>query len=305
MANQSSIEWTDLTSNPIHLVREDGSHGGHWCRKISEGCTNCYAEALNQNRRYRFSSLKKYEGLSPVNLILDTEVMKQWITMKTPKRIFVSSMTDVFGQWISDEWLDEIFAYMVLSKSTFLVLTKRAKRMQRYFRNPDRGIRIDYRAGQIMRTRGVLDWHKSTPISCPLPNVWLGVTVEDQVTATGRIHCLLDTPATGRFLSCEPLLEEVDLRLGLYARNPDWVIVGGESGNKARTTKIDHLLSVVLQCRLENVPVFTKQLGSHALATLPQPSDYGYREFQTSDRKGGIFEEFPPALQFRQFPDFW
>ena len=128
----SNIEWCDITSNPIHLIRENGSHGGHWCRKISAGCKQCYAEAQNQSNYFSFASHLPYTGSVPHNLILDETVLQSWL-LKKPRKIFVCSMTDLFANWVSDQWLDKVFAYMAHANwHTYQILTKRPERMRTY-----------------------------------------------------------------------------------------------------------------------------------------------------------------------------
>lgn len=144
----SNIQWTNITSNPIHLIREDGTHGGHWCEKISPGCANCYAETQNQSNYFKFASKKLYTGSPPENLIFDEKVMQELVKMRSPKKVFLGSMTDIFGKWVPDEWIDLIFAYMAIApQHTFQILTKRPERMKEYL------------AGKI-----------------PLPNVWFGAS---------------------------------------------------------------------------------------------------------------------------------
>lgn len=302
----SNIQWTDITSNPIHLIREDSTHGGHWCQKISPGCANCYAETQNQSNYFKFASHLPYTGKVPQNLIFDEEVMQKLINMRSPKKIFLCSMTDLFGEWVPDEWIDLIFAYMAIAKQhTFQILTKRPERMQEYL------------AGKI-----------------PLPNVWLGVSVENQKVADERIPLLLTTPAKLRFLSCEPLLEELNLvsqkredgiynyllntwetrrigaggavaggRISPYSNEGiNWVIVGAESGSRARPCDVNWIRSIVQQCQKSNVAVFVKQLGSK-----PINSDNGLMRtpqlwLNLKDRKGGNIDEFPEDLKIRQFP---
>ncbi|MEG3840466.1 DUF5131 family protein, partial [Microcoleus sp. herbarium14] len=121
----SLISWTDITANPIHLIREDGSHGGHWCRKVSAGCSRCYSETQNQSNYFAFASHLPYAGQAPDNLIFEEAVMKKLLRMRSPKKVFLCSMTDLFGEWVPDEWIDKAFAYMALAKQhTFQILTK-------------------------------------------------------------------------------------------------------------------------------------------------------------------------------------
>lgn len=143
----------------------------------------------------------------------------------------------------------------------------------------------------------------------PLPNVWLGVSVENQEAADERIPLLLQTPAAVRFLSCEPLLERVDLnrvpRLShpcapsLNGRGIGWVIVGGESGPGARPCELAWIRSIVDQCRAAGVPAFVKQLGA---TPIRQTEDDQLWHIER-DRKGGDMNEWPPDLRVREFPE--
>ncbi|MEG4838359.1 DUF5131 family protein [Microcoleus sp. B9-D4] len=314
----SNIQWTNLTCNPIHLVKPDGRHGGHWCRKVSPGCARCYSETQNQSNYFKFASHLSYSGSAPDNLIFDEKVMQELIKMRSPKKVFLCSMTDLFGEWVLDEWIDQIWAYMAIaSHHTFQILTKRPERMREYFSNPIRG--------ELIRNRALyLLGNKSDPIKTrfkninftlklPLSNCWLGVSVENQKAADDRIPSLLQTPAAIRFLSCEPLLGRIDLRkyLGICVGCQscdfqgghrigksmlNWAIIGGESGSDARACETNWIKSIVYQCQKAETAVFVKQLGSN-------PVNSAHLKFKTNDRKGGNIDDFPPELRVRQFPE--
>lgn len=266
----SEIEWTDKTWNPIV-----------GCSKISEGCRNCYAI----NQAYRNASmgtsgrLAYYEGLTEKKtdriewtgaVRFVPEALEIPLKRKKPTIWFVNSMSDLFHESVTDYQLNQIFSVMELTpQHTYQILTKRADRMLQYC--------------NIERAN-------------PLKNVWLGVTVENQKTADDRIPLLLKMPAAVRFLSCEPLLEEVDLKIGrplFFGDYPkrfiDWVIVGGESGQNARECKVEWIRSIVYQCKESGVPVFVKQLGS--------------KSNHPCLGKGAILSEFPKSLQIREFPN--
>jgi protein gp37 len=202
----SKIEWTDVTDNPITV-----KGGGHWCRKISEGCANCYAEAINTGNRFDFASGLTYTGKAP-ELELNYEMLVKWARMRSPKRHFVCSMTDWCGDWIPREWQFAMLdAMAAATKQTFKLLTKRA---------------------DILLTVFEL-WMRSQKV-CP-PNIWLGVSVENQSTANTRLRFLGGVKELGcnTFVSFEPLLERVVI--GDYAKYVDLAIVGYESGKGART----------------------------------------------------------------------
>lgn len=301
----TKIQWTDITVNPIHLIQPDGTHGGHWCRKISDGCKNCYAEEQNQSNYFKFASHLPYTGKVPQNLIFDEEVMKKLINMRSPKKIFLCSMTDLFGEWIPDEWIDKAFAYMAIaSQHIFQILTKRPERMQKYLSDK-------FRSNLISNAAYKIDKSCRIP-NLPLPNVWVGTTVENQQTADDRIPVLLRTPGKICFLSCEPLLESITLKKHFRTANNgdeltwldylNWVIIGGESGKGARPCDIKWIRSLVEEIKPNNCSIFVKQLGSK-----PINSDNGLMRtpqlwLNLKDPKGGNIDEFPDDLKIQQFP---
>jgi protein gp37 len=188
----SKIQWTDKTSNPIHLLKDDGSNGGHWCQKISEGCASCYAEAQNQKGFFPWASKLKYSGSAP-NLILDDSILNQWQNGNKrknfkPKKIFVCSMTDLFGDWIPFEWQKQIFDSMLSSKHIFQILTKRPENLYQFLLQY-----ADLQSRKFMQ------------------NVWLGTSIEsqkyvDRIIPLVQSH-LHSIKGNVRFLSIEPLLE--------------------------------------------------------------------------------------------------
>ena len=162
----SNIQWTDITANPIHLVKADGKHGGHWCKKISPGCANCYSEAMNLSNYFKFASKRPYVGEVPENLIFSSVIMQKLVKLKKGERVFIFSMTDCFGGWISVEMLDLAFAYMVrASQHTFQILTKRLERMPEYFRSAKEPIRktVEDLRHQLNLPQSEFIW--------PIPNV--------------------------------------------------------------------------------------------------------------------------------------
>jgi protein gp37 len=247
----SKIQWTDLSINPIHLVNEDGSHGGHWCNKDNSECANCYSEAQNQSGFFGFASHLKYTGKVPENMILNEKVMQEVVRMRTGKKIFVCSMTDLFGDWIPDEWIDKIFAYMALAhQHTFQVLTKRDRQMHKYFtvESAQRVSRLYHQlildgvAGKKRQDYAQRHcFHHDVDKWWPLPNVWLGVSAGTQKSVDEKVQFLVDTPAKVKFLSCEPLLENIQFS---NLDNINLVIIGGESGPHARVCHIENLRSL-------------------------------------------------------------
>ena len=203
--NKTSIEWTDYSSNLIKYRDPDGKVV-HGCVKVSPGCANCYASAISK----RFSGgefmASRQKTLTP--FFDEAEAQHILRSKATGAKVFVGDMTDVFGEWVPDALLDQMFAVFGLRPDlTFQVLTKRPERMREYMVDPDRYTCVDEAAAAISGESGV-----GVITRWPLPNVWLGVSVEDQAAADDRIPELLDTPAAVRFLSCEPLLGQLMLR---------------------------------------------------------------------------------------------
>ena len=195
------------------------------CTKYSDGCTNCYAEKMAN--RLKNMGLKKYEN--SFNLTLHYENIEDPLSMKKPQTIFVCSMSDIFHKDVPDEFILKLFE--VMNKAhwhTFQVLTKRAER--------------------IKELNDSITWTK---------NIWLGTTVESQ-KVIHRIDYLRESGAYIKFLSIEPLLTPInDLKL----KNIDWVIVGGESGAKARPMLKEWVIDIKNQCKAQDVPFFFKQWG--------------------------------------------
>ena len=214
MADHSAIEWTEATWNPVT-----------GCSKISPGCKNCYAERLAN--RLRAMGMNRYRNGFGVTLQQDQiDLPRKW---KTPRLIFVNSMSDLFHEGVPTEYVERVFATMgACRQHTFQILTKRSDRLREL--GPQ------------------LPWHR---------NVWMGVSVENDRYAH-RIADLRATPSVTRFLSLEPLLGPID-RLPLDGIH--WVIVGGESGPRARPMKPEWVRSIRTQCRLARVPFFFKQWG--------------------------------------------
>lgn len=272
---KSKIQWTDDTDNVFVVEGADGLPNGWFCEKVSEGCKFCYAERLNGTPFYGGNGLAYAKGQRP-KLMLRRDILEGWTRKRVPKKRFVNSMTDTFGEWVPDEWLDELFAYMSLAPTqTFQVLTKRAERMCRYFNAPGVDVRVEQQMELICGANG---WCPPD-LQWPLPNVWLGVSVENQARADERIPYLVGTPGAVRFLSVEPLLGPVNLLAtkagdvlcrcdGCMTMTPDtrldWVITGGESGHNARPMHPAWVRSIRDQCQAAGVPYFFKQWGEWA-----------------------------------------
>lgn len=281
MAQDSPIEWTDKTWNPIR-----------GCTRVSEGCRNCYAEKVAA----RFSKPgQAYHGLAHFvggearwtgQLRLVDEMLTQPLRWLKPSRIFVNSMSDLFHENLSDADIDRVFAVMALApRHTFQVLTKRADRMRAYVAGIGNGDTDRWHTALqgFITARGSFALGEAFEFLTrrgPLLNVWLGVSVENQAAANERIPDLLATPAAVRFLSCEPLLGPLDLWLYLdpmrqFRRHLDWVICGGESGPGKRPSDVAWHRSLRDQCKAAGVAFFEKQIDK----VQPIPSDLMVREF--------------------------
>ena len=222
------------------------------CTKVSPGCAHCYAEAitLRFRRGGPFLPGKTTIRLHPDRLNLP-------LSWKCPRRIFVNSMSDLFHEEVPLDFIRQVFEVMSrVNKHTFQILTKRHERLQ--------------------AVANQLDW---------APNVWIGVSVENQYWADRRIPPLLTVPAVVRFLSVEPLLKPVTLRP--YLKDLQWVIVGGESGPRARPAQFDWIRDICNECQETRVPFFLKQLGGH-------PKSRGHDE---AILDGKLWREMPKLLQ--------
>lgn len=247
MSDNTGIEWTDATWNPVT-----------GCTKVSEGCDHCYAETFAE----RFRGVPGHHFERGFDVVLRPERLITPLTWKRPRRIFVNSMSDLFHERVPDEYIAKVFAVMVAARRhTFQVLTKRPGRMHSLLSSP-RFESLAVKASMVnevrSRTDHYLEW------AWPAPNVWLGVSAENQKWANVRVPILLDTPSAVRFLSCEPLLGEISL----FANSKidtgtlvDWVIVGGESGPGARPMHPRWARQLRDECVTYGIPFLFKQRG--------------------------------------------
>lgn len=245
MGDNSDIEWTDATWNPVR-----------GCVKVSPGCKHCYAETFAE--RWRGISGHAYErGFEPR---LVPEKLDEPLRWTRPRTIFVNSMSDLFGDFVPDAYIDQVLARMLLAyRHTYQVLTKRAERLPRYLGSPDLYERVLHETHALRRARPDLyGIAVSDPATHPAPWIWIGVSVEDRRFGVPRIDDLRRTPAAVRFLSIEPLLEDLGT---IDLTGIGWVILGGESGPGARQMDPAWARSVRDQCIDARVPFFFKQWG--------------------------------------------
>lgn len=212
--SQTKIEWTETTWNPTT-----------GCTKISPGCKNCYAERMTN--RLQLMGVSKYER--GFEFAIHPEIVNDPYSWKTPRTVFVNSMSDLFHDSMPLEFLQQVFKTMVENpRHTFQILTKRANRLK--------------------ELNSCLPWSK---------NIWMGVTVES-IDCTNRIDYLRNSDAFVKFLSLEPLLSDLGL---LDLSKIDWVIAGGESGPGSRPMEEEWVLSIKNGCKNQKVPFFFKQWG--------------------------------------------
>ena len=212
MALKSSIEWTDATWNPVR-----------GCTKVSPGCAHCYAETFAE----RFRGVKGHPFERGFDLRMVPEKLQAPLSWQTPQRIFVNSMSDLFHEEIPDDYIFSVVDVMLeASWHTYQVLTKRSDRMR-----------------DLLRTR--------LRNAVGKRHIWWGVSVENKRRGIPRIKDLQSAPASVRFLSIEPLLEDLGpIKLsGIH-----WVIVGGESGFGARPMEREWVISIRRQCYDSGIP---------------------------------------------------
>lgn len=242
MSQNSAIEWTDATWNPVR-----------GCTKITPGCDHCYAETFAE----RFRGVKGHPYEQGFDLRFVPEKLAEPLRWKTPRMIFVNSMSDLFHKAVPDDYIEAVCRVMERANwHTYQVLTKRSARLR-----------------NLLQTR--------LSFAAALAHIWWGVSVEDRTHGLPRVEHLRQAPAQVRFLSIEPLLED------LGAFNLDglhWVIVGGESGAGARPMQKEWVAAIRDQCQKAGVRFFFKQWG-------------GVRKSKTGrELDGRTYDELPPRI---------
>jgi protein gp37 len=243
MSLNSAIEWTDATWNPMR-----------GCTKISPGCKHCYAETFAE----RFRGVKGHPYEQGFDLRVVPDKLGEPFRWRNPKMVFVNSMSDLFHEGIPEDYIEAVANVMVKADwHTYQVLTKRSKRL-----------------AELLSTR--------LRFAAAASHIWWGVSVEDKRYGLPRIPDLRFTPAAVRFLSVEPLLEDLG---ALDLRGIHWVIAGGESGRGARPMRREWVVSIRDQCANAGVPFFFKQWGGTHKKRAGRKLD------------GRTYNEFPRRLQ--------
>jgi len=343
MADGSAIEWCDTTWNPVR-----------GCSRVSPGCDNCYA--ISMANRFAWG-----EGLTRVRKLTSAErehdrskrgervdwtgavqlvpsELERPLRWRKSRRIFVCSGADLFHPTVPEAYIHAVLGVAMLSpRHQFLLLTKRPARMRSIYYGLCLGLSASESYAKLLEgarlfgVQHVVSRGLPAERPWPLPNVWIGTSVEDQERADERIPDLLACPAAVRFVSAEPLLGPVDMlewmggapiaraiahhhRTGHQcggggfkadcpecgiewaAGDPqlDWVIVGGESGARARTFDVHWAREIVKDCASANIPVFVKQLGARPI--------HGEDPYPISDRKGAVLDDWDPEIRVRQSP---
>jgi protein gp37 len=243
MSEHSQIEWTDATWNPVR-----------GCTAITPGCDHCYAETFAE----RFRGVKGHPYEQGFDLRLVPEKLAEPLRWKTPKMIFVNSMSDLFHKDVPDDYVEAVCRVMERANwHTYQVLTKRSSRLRNMLE------------GRLRFT--------ST-----LAHIWWGVSVEDRAHGLPRVEHLREAPAALRFLSVEPLLEDLG---SINLAGIHWVIVGGESGPGARPMHRDWVVALRDRCAAARVPFFFKQWGGTRKSKAGRELD------------GRTYDELPPRVE--------
>jgi protein gp37 len=302
---KSSIEWTDATWNPVR-----------GCTRISPGCQNCYAEAMAARFSdegywgHGFAERTAAGGHWTGAVKLIPEKLAEPLSWKAPRQVFVNSTSDLFHERLPFEDIAAVYGVMMACQHiSFQVLTKRAERRLAFHE----WLRANGDPESICED---LAMERLTVPLChlqaghhgwPLPNVWEGVSAENQEYWDERTKFLAMTPAACRFVSAEPLLGPIRCRFEDMEGQIGWVIVGGESGHGARPFDLGWGRDIIAQCKLAQVPVFMKQVGSNpvdpwadtgALVMDREPAVPSFK-----DKKGGDPAEWPEDLRIREMPE--
>ena len=292
----TKIEWTDEVWNPVT-----------GCTPVSDGCANCYAKRMAK----RFPVIHGYDTMPDLDyggleseprpfdrLVMHPDRLDIPLHWKKPRRIFVCSMGDLFHELVPDEFIAAVFGVMAACpQHTFQVLTKRSKRMRKWFAWLDRQAE---KTAKLNAEKSLPLWRLHVVVSCarkygaevygarvtwPLPNAWIMVTTENQKTADIRIPDLLKTPAAVRGVSCEPLLGHIIFKREWMSKI-DWVIAGCESGPHRRHTTPQTFAVLMQQCKLTNTPFFLKQAEVNGkIVKMPYLDGRKWDQYPTVERR--------------------
>jgi protein gp37 len=284
----TEIEWADEVDNPTT-----------GCDRVSTGCDHCYA--LTMARRLKAMGQPKYQRDGDpktsgpgFGITEHPEVLDRMLRRRKPTKVFLNSMSDLFHAGVSDAFLAKTFAVMAATPHvTYQVLTKRHARMRSLLSDEA------WLAGAAQQYRELETGTEPKGLPWPLPNIWLGVSAENQQWFDIRTDALLQTPAAVRWVSAEPLIGPIVLPEfivggladcpcesgGLCPPNIDWIVIGGESGPGARPMDLRAAGRLVAQCRAGGIPVLVKQLGT-------RQGGAGHHDIAT----------FPAELQVREYP---
>lgn len=276
MAENTSIEWTDATWTPIRARRFVGDTEKGWperigwhCEHVSPGCKGCYAENMNRwvgtGRDFKPAHLVHHtvhgDKRGDVSMFLDEKLLLEPLRWKRPRMIFVCSMTDLAARFVTDDWIISVLAVAALApRHTFQVLTKRADRLSALLTQPDMGYQVRGRAWSILGRLPKYAHEGIMQRPWPLPNLWVGTSVEDQRRADERRAPMAALAAQGwlTWVSYEPALSAVDWRGWEFIR---WLVSGGESGRDARPSHPDWHRATRDWCAASAVPYTFKQWG--------------------------------------------
>lgn len=315
MAGDTGIQWSDKVWNP----------GVYGCQEVSPGCANCYAATM----AYRLERMGRdlYDGLTrpvpaggrtwtgevrtlaPPDARLE-HLLQEPFRWRRPSRVFVNSMSDLFHEDVPIDLLARIWAVMALTPwHTYQILTKRPERMAEalndeafsrtvwrlMFGQPEL---VDRAYSHLVFRYGVEPRPRVDEWPWPLPNVWLGVSVESR-EYTGRIEHLIDTPASRRFVSYEPALGPIDFGKVEGGPSLSWIIIGGESGARARPFDVRWAQDLIAFAAGTGIAIFVKQLGARWAQEHNWIKTSG---LVLSDQHGGNWEAWPEDLRVREFP---
>ncbi len=318
MGNNTKISWTDLTWSPIRArVKQDASiiaaqkgytslvpiatkmagRAGPHCEVVSAGCAHCYSQSNNHRCLPQNGTGLPFDRRSRdlVEIFMDDRILADAQHFRPGTRVFVENQSDLFGEWIPFEVIDELVGVMaVMQGVTFQVLTKHPERAEEYahwctanrLQNISDAItRVRFRIPPFMPQSGILPW--------PSPNVWIGTSAENQETYNSRIGSLLAIPAPVHFISYEPALGMIDFALPALrndTRMVDWIICGAESGPGARDFDEDWARSARDQCLEAQIPFFYKQkLNSRG------------KKIETPELDGLTWTQFPENVEVPAF----